>query len=110
MFHVEHFKTLLGMTKQEYSKLLKQFKEEYKSDGLTIPHIIPELGGYYDQKINPWEYWQGDLDAEIMFIGQGFSDKSYLIDNFHNAWDSEKKSPTNIRLIELFKEAGVFCR
>jgi hypothetical protein len=56
--------------------------------------------------LNPWELWYGNLDAEILVIGQDFSDEKYFIDNLNSNWQKEIDSPTNKTLQSLFKNLG----
>ena len=90
-----------------YSNLVAKFKTyKFKNpDELINPHELVEEGFNFDV-INPWELWYNDLDAEIMFIGQDFSDTASLKENLSNGWMKEKNSPTNKTIIEFFKIIG----
>lgn len=96
------------MTKSSrYYKLVSEFKNYTFSDqDLLNPHNSIE--GFNFEVINPWELWHNNLDAELMFIGQDFSDSASLIYNLKNNWVKEKKSSTNNKLITLFNALG-YC-
>jgi len=42
-----------------------------KNDGLTNPAEYPQ---YDSDQIGPWSTWQGDLDADILIVGQDWGD------------------------------------
>jgi hypothetical protein len=89
---------------ERYKDLIAEFKKyEFKEHlPLLNPHHVK---GFNFEVINPWELWHNNLDAEIMFIGQDFSDSTNLIEGLKNNWETEReKSPTNKKLIRLFKE------
>ncbi len=55
--------------------------------------------------VNLWNLWQGNLDADIMVIGQDFGQKEDD-DSFVTAWRSGTyKNPTDCGLRHLFKTA-----
>jgi len=82
-----------------YSNLVAKFKQyQFLDADLTNPHNIP---GFHYDVISPWELWQSNLDAEIMLIGQDYSDISSLIYNINNDWEKEKNCYTNQTLIRL---------
>src|ERR1035437_6974835 len=93
-----------GKSKSErYLELVEDFKKyPFKDLNLINPHkIFDELGFKFDV-INPWELWQNNLDAEIMFIGQDFSDTAYLRKNLKDNWQKEKNNNTNKIVINFF--------
>ncbi len=93
---------------QRYSELVAQFKTYEFSDKeqLLNPHqIFKEFDLEYDV-INPWEIWHNNLDAEIMFIGQDFSDTASLRKNLKENWEKEKDLDTNQTILEFFKRLG----
>src|SRR5690606_35210545 len=75
----------------------------FSTPELLNPH---EIENFDFDVINPWELWQGNLDADIMLIGQDFADTESLKNNLQEAWKKEKSSATNFRLIEFFKILG----
>lgn len=82
---------------EEYRKLVKQRKgcELCAHLGLTNPACFK--GGIYDSdQIGPWSRWQGNLNAEIMVVGQDWGDTAYF-----EAWrgrDQSSGNPTNSNL------------
>ena len=58
----------------------------------------------HDQHLNGWAYWHGDLNAEILLIGQDFGDYAYYF-----AYDGldDLKNGTNLNLTCLFRELGI---
>jgi len=83
-----------------YNNLVAKFKTHYFKDSELInPH---HLEGFHFDVLNPWELWHNNLDAEIMFIGQDFSDTASLKSNLSNNWEKEKTTSTNQRIIDFF--------
>jgi len=72
--------------------------------GLTNPVCIE--GGIYDSdQIGPWSCWQGNLNAEIMVVGQDWGDVSYF-----TKWkglDDPAGNPTNTNLQRLLLKFGI---
>ncbi len=90
-----------------YISLVEKFKgfEGFSSSEILHPFKIDER--FKDQNVlNPWELWYGNLDAEILVIGQDFSDEKYFIDNLNSNWQKEIDSPTNKTLQSLLKNLG----
>ena len=83
-----------------------QLVEERKKYHFTDTEIVnpSELGINYDEHLNAWAYWHGNLDADILLIGQDFGDEAYYINN--NGKD-ETDNATNINLTTLFSELGI---
>lgn len=87
-----------------YQNLLARFKKHrFSTPELLNPH---EIENFDFDVINPWELWQGSLDAEIMLIGQDFADSESLKNNLQEDWKKEKSSATNYALINFFKILG----
>ncbi|WEK71015.1 MAG: uracil-DNA glycosylase family protein [Candidatus Chryseobacterium colombiense] len=87
-----------------YNNLVAKFKtHQFKDLELVNPHNID---GFNFEVINPWELWHNDLNADIMFIGQDFSDTVSLQSNLSNNWEKEKKTATNKKIIEFFNILG----
>lgn len=63
-----------------------------------------ELNIQFDQHLNAWAYWCGNLDAEILLIGQDFGNKAYYTNN--NGKD-ELGNETNLNLQILFKQIDI---
>jgi uracil-DNA glycosylase len=62
--------------------------------------------------IGPWSRWQGNIDAEIMIVGQDWGDDRYFIDN--KGFDKTRtksgapyENPTNKALMDLLNTIGV---
>lgn len=87
-----------------YANLVERFKRyRFSTSDLLNPH---EIEGFSFEVINPWELWQGNLDAEIMLVGQDFSDSASLSKNLQNNWEYEKSNPTNLTLMDFFGLLG----
>ncbi|MFB2121197.1 uracil-DNA glycosylase family protein [Parapedobacter sp. 2B3] len=84
-----------------YKNLVAKFKNHrFSTPELLNPH---EIENFNFDVINPWELWQGNLNAEIMLIGQDFADSESLKNNLQEDWKKEKSSSTNLALIDFFK-------
>jgi len=84
-----------------YKNLAAKFKNHrFSTPELLNPH---EIENFNFDVINPWELWQGNLNAEIMLIGQDFADSESLKNNLQEDWKKEKSSATNLALIDFFK-------
>lgn len=90
-------------TKQDlYNQLVAKRREyDYKSADIINPSKLPISN---DIHLNAWAYWHGNLDADILLIGQDFGDVDY-----YKKYDGKDypKNPTNKNLILLFKELGI---
>jgi len=93
------------MTKKDhYQNLVARFKKHrFSTPELLNPH---EIENFDFDVVNPWELWQGNLDAEILLIGQDFADSESLKNNLQQDWKKEKSSSTNFALINFFKILG----
>lgn len=77
---------------------------------VTVPHAQnserlenDDHGLNTDQPyVNRWNLWQGDLNAEIMVIGQDYGTKEEIPLQSHEF--AQSKDPTNIRLSKLFRQ------
>jgi uracil-DNA glycosylase len=72
--------------------------------GLTNPSIV-DSGKYDSSHIGPWSRWQGNLDAEIMVVGQDWGDVE-----FFRKWqgiDPPRGNATNENLQMLLHEFGI---
>lgn len=86
-----------------YASLVSARKECARCDGLTNPSRCAD-GLYDSEEIGPWTRWQGNLDADLMVVGQDWGDVGYF--ESHRGLD-EAKNPTNRRLRELLARAGI---
>lgn len=93
------------MSKQDdYSKLVQKRKRcKLCQDGLVNPSQCCN-GNHDREKIGPWSFWQGNLDARIMVVGQDWGDVKYFADHRGMANPS---NPTNRTLVELLEVAGI---
>lgn len=71
--------------------------------GLANPSRI-DAGRFDGDEIGPYSRWQGNLDADLMVVGQDFAD----VEGFrtHRGWPGERVE-TNRMLVELISEAGI---
>ncbi|BBK77768.1 uracil-DNA glycosylase family protein [Clostridium butyricum] len=103
------------MDYNELVKKRKQFNFEdlpaVKNNGKEITLKNPQNieGGQYDEEneLNPWSRWQGDLNAEILVIGQDWGGEECYREQ--QGIDSDE-DVTNENLIELFKSIGITVR
>lgn len=93
------------MTKEEaYRKLVEKRKDCCLCKGLCNPRTAEEGRHDHDQ-IGPWSLWQGNLNADIVVVGQDWGDLSYF-----STWggrDQPTGNPTNENLRELLKIVGI---
>jgi len=94
------------MIKKEraYKKLVDMRKGYKFPEGLVNPSEV--LNGIYDEdnQIGPWSKWQGNLEAEIMLIGQDWGTVNFFIESNGGPLDD---SHTNRNLRELFNIIGI---
>ena len=89
--------------RNQYDELVKK-RKEFRFNDLKNPNDI-ENGAYdTDDAINPWSLWQGNLDADILVIGQDWGDENYFIQNKGRDTDD---NPTNKNLKELFHSIDI---
>lgn len=87
---------------EEYKKLVKCRKEcRDCRDGLVNPYNYPEIDS---DDIGSWSRWQGNLDADIVVVGQDWGNVVYFINNKGTDNDAE---PTCKNLIKRFLEIGI---
>ena len=91
---------------QQYKALVNTFKRQHFSDPqLLNPFHIKDVK--YDYEVlNPWNLWHGNIDADILLIGQDWGDLEYFKKNFSTNWEQEKNSTTNKNLQKLFSCLG----
>ncbi|MBS1643444.1 MAG: uracil-DNA glycosylase family protein [Bacteroidetes bacterium] len=63
-----------------------------------------ELKIAFDEHLNAWGYWHGNLNADILLIGQDFGDYNYYI---NNDGKDDPTNATNVKLSYLFGELGI---
>lgn len=72
-------------------------------------HAFPPLlvnpaeieGGRFDSEhLGPWSRWQGDLDAEVVVVGQDWGDQAYFLRN-KGMDDDQEQTCTNLRAMAL---------
>jgi uracil-DNA glycosylase family 4 len=62
-------------------------------------------GGIYDsEEIGPWSQWQGNLNAELLIVGQDWGDTRYFI---RSSGYEPKTSRTNSTLMTLLAAVGI---
>ena len=67
-------------------------------EGLTNPSVCD--GGRWDcNAIGAWSQWQGNLDAELMVVGQDWGDTRWFIRAKGRATDTSKTNNTLLRLL-----------
>lgn len=85
-----------------YSHLVSK-RKEYRYNDTEIRNPS-EMNITYDEHLNSWAYWHGNLNAEILLIGQDFGDYAYYLNNDgkDDPWNG-----TNLNLTALFDEIGI---
>lgn len=89
--------------KQDLYNQLVFKRKEYDYNSLDI--INPsKLSISNDDHLNAWAYWHGNLNAEILLIGQDFGDVDY-----YKKYDGldDPQNQTNKKLIQLFKQLEI---
>jgi uracil-DNA glycosylase family 4 len=106
------------MTKKEqYLKLVEKRKrcnectiglQKNEEPGLLNPSQCSNDSNH----VGPWSRWQGNLDTEIMIVGQDWGDDQYFKDN--NGFDKTRtksgspyENPTNKTLRYLLQSIGI---
>ena len=87
----------------DYRELVSRRRACTACVGLGNPSRVAR--GEFDYgEIGPWTGWQGRLDAEIVVVGQDFSDRQYF-----EKWRGQDQpgNPTNLNLIKLLASIGV---
>ncbi|MBO09079.1 MAG: hypothetical protein CL478_12605 [Acidobacteria bacterium] len=85
----------------------EQLVQKRKTCSLCSELVNPsqcERGHHDSNHIGPWSRWQGNLDAEIVVVGQDWGDTDYFIKN-HGV--DAKDNPTNNMLRELLLSIGI---
>jgi DNA polymerase len=87
-----------------YRSIIAKRKSCRLCDGLTNPSAVAN-GEYDSAEIGPWSRWQGNINAEILVVGQDWGDIRYFM-----KWqgkDQPSGNPTNDSLQVLLKHIGV---
>jgi len=87
----------------DYANLVLTRKACHACTGLTNPHDV-EDGRYDSDHAGPWSRWQGNLDAQLMVVGQ---DWGTPLDFVRQDGHEGPHSPTNLALVELVATAGI---
>lgn len=90
------------MKESAYSELVARRKECRICEGLQNP-ANGDLARFDSDEIGPWTRLHGDMDAEIMVVGQDWGDTNYY--NKHCGLD-DLRNPTMVALEKLLCKAG----
>ncbi len=82
-----------------YRDLVAKREVHVFPDGLLNPSRI-EDGRYDSEQLGPWSRWQGNLNAEVVIIGQDWGDKSYFLRN-KGLDDDKEQTCTNLQQMAL---------
>ena len=89
--------------RKEYQQLVARRRACRACAGLENPAVV--AGGAFDhQEIGPWSAWQGRLDAQVMVVGQDYSDVAYFE---RRSGVEDSSNPTNLNLVALFASIGI---
>ncbi len=89
--------------KTRYEALVKDRKACHVCTGVTNPSAIE--GGRFDcDEIGAWSLWQGNLNAEVMVVGQDWGDVDWFLRVDGRPTSTSK---TNTTLVELLASAGL---
>lgn len=87
-----------GARETEYAALVRDRKACRRCHGLVNPAEC--AGGRYDSDhIGPWSLWQGNLNADLLVVGQDWGDTRYLIDNQGHEKAGNRTNETLIKLL-----------
>ena len=87
---------------ERYRELVTRRKACQACPELTNPSDY--MGGVFDSNhIGPWSRWHGDLEAQLVVIGQDWGDVGYF--EKHEGHDLDK-TPTNTNLCILLSSIG----
>lgn len=90
-------------TKEIFYNHIVDKRKEYKFDDIEICNPTA-LNIAFDEHLNAWGYWHGNLNADILLIGQDFGDQTYYL---NNGGKDDPKNATNVNLSYLFGELGI---
>lgn len=88
----------------EYNALVAARRTCFACLELQNPSVI--ANGEYDRHghIGPWSSWQGRLDADLVVVGQDYSDVQYFEDR---KGIEDPKNRTNVNLVHLLGSIGI---
>ena len=93
------------MDKQaQYSQLVQKRKACRLCSELTNPSVCENGAFDKEEHIGPWTRWQGNLDAELMVIGQDWGGEDFYV-TYRGIGDDENATNKTIR--ELLTFIGV---
>jgi DNA polymerase len=92
-----------GSKSTSYSALVQRRRGCTVCSGVTNPSVCAD-GRYDADEIGPWSRWQGNLDADLMLVGQDWGDTGSF--ERQNGLDSVT-SATNRVLRELLASVGI---
>jgi hypothetical protein len=95
---------LFEWKERRYSELVAA-RKAYDCEGqLGLANPARVEGGRYDaDEVGPWTRWAGDLNADLMVVGQDWGDVRYFIAN--EGLDAPH-NPTNTALASLLASVG----
>jgi hypothetical protein len=95
----------LPMGRADTYAVLIAARKAYDSEGtLRLANPARVASGRYDvEEISPWTRWAGDSDADLMVVGQDWSDEAYFL--ARRGLDAPK-NPTSAALAELLAGVG----
>lgn len=86
---------------ESYQRLVTARKSCWSAEALNLANPSRVDDGRYDSnEVGPWTRWAGDLDADIMVVGQDWGDVAYFIET--RGLDAAN-NPTNLSLFDLLK-------
>jgi DNA polymerase len=89
--------------RNRYLALVAERKACRACAGLRNP-ASPELAAFDTDEIGPWSRLHGDLDAQLMIVGQDWGDVNYYVEN---SGLDDPSNPTNGTLEQLLKSVGL---
>src|SRR5437762_6588053 len=88
--------------KARYDALVKARKACSACSGLENPSVC-HRGNFDCDEIGAWSKWQGNLNAELMVIGQDWGDVAWFV---RERGGSSSTSPTDRTLVRLLGSIG----
>lgn len=100
----QHSQRAIGNTvRLAYQDLVVRRKACRSCPGLTNPADCG--GGRFDRdQLGPWTLWQGNLNADLVVVGQDWGNDTYFLSN---SGRDIAGNPTNKTLRDLLSVAGV---
>jgi len=89
---------------QAYNNLVRERKACRACQGLVNPADYPH-NVYDSDQIGPWSLWQGNLDSDLLIVGQDWGDTRYF-----EKWEGRDQptgNPTNENLQLLLEHIGI---